>query len=258
MTELPVELWLFRPENISSVVSRVKRIILEECEKRQWSFQDRPTHPIKLGGRPIGQIKPQDATNLYKRIHRARVGVLQIENADVPTQPQPRNTPTDYITLRRFVLHKAYHNRLPNESLEDAWVSSRDEFLAWVAGIYCGNEGDPRCLPFHVFDTRFNLENLDGRDGRQRFAEIHGAQSSRSDEQGFKWVRGMFHGREALQVAGLDLATGFHWDVSGKPRQRIVTTSDVWQLKPKGYVNVYPDGHIRGNTEGANRVYPRK
>ena len=83
MTERPVEVWLFYPENTPSVVNQAKQIIRAECEKRQWAFQDRPTHLIKPDGRPIGQVKPQDATNLYQRIHRARVGVWQIEYANV-------------------------------------------------------------------------------------------------------------------------------------------------------------------------------
>ena len=256
MTELPVELWLFYPENSQLVVGQAKQIIGAECEKRQWTFRDRPTHLIKPNGRPIGQIKPEDATNLYKRIHRARVGVWQIEYANVSRRPQPQKPTTDYITLRRFVLHKAYHSRLSSKSLEDAWSSSLDEFLTWMKETHCENEGDPRCLPFHVFDTGFDPECLNSWDGRQHFAGMHGAQSSRLDRKSFKWTRGVFHGQEALQVAGHKLATGFHWDVAARHKQRIVTTSDVWELKPNGYVNVYPDAHIRGNSKWAKRVFP--
>ncbi len=258
MTDRPIEVWLFHPENNPSAVGHAKKIIEAECEKRQWTFQDRPTHLIKPDGRPIGQIKPEDATNLYKRIHRARVGVWQIDDADIPIRPQPKKTAANYITLKRFILHKAYYSRLPNKSLEYAWGSSLEEFLDWVKDPHCENEGDPRCIPFHVFDTGFNLEDLRSGNGRQRFAGIHGTQSSRLDRQDFKWARGALHGQETLQVAGRELTTGFHWDVAGKPKQRIITTSAVWELKPNGYVNVYPDAHIRGNRRGANRVYPGK
>ena len=256
MTELPVELWLFYPEGSQPAVAQAKQIIGDECEKRQWTFHGRPTHLIKPNGRPIGQIRPEDATNLYKRIHRARVGVWQIEYADVSRRPHPQNTTSGYITLKRFVLHKAFHSRLSSKSLEDTWTSSLDEFLTWMNETNCENEGDPRCLPFHVFDTGLDPECLDSWDGRQRFAGVHGAQSSRLDGKSFKWTRGVFHGQQTLQVAGRKLTTGFHWDVTGKPKQRIITTSEVWELKPKGYVNVYPDAHIRGNINGAKRVYP--
>ena len=258
MTDRPVEVWLFYPENNPSVASQAREFIGAECEKRHWTFQDRPTHLIKPNGRPIGQIKPQDATNLYQRIHRVRVGVWQIEYANVPKRPQPKNTTADYITLRRFILHKAFHSRLPKDSFEEGWFSSLEKFLVWVKGVHCDNEGDPRCLPFHVFDTDHDVEGLHSQEGRRQFAETHRAQSSRLDRKGLKWTRGTFHGQETLQIAGCELITGFHWDVSGKPRQRIITTSDVWEFKPYGYVNVYPDAHIRGKTKGANRVYPGK
>ena len=256
MTERPVEVWLFYPENTPSVVNQAKQIIRAECEKRQWAFQDRPTHLIKPDGRPIGQVKPQDATNLYQRIHRARVGVWQIEYANVPIRPKPKNTIADYITLSRFVLHKAYHKTLPAISLEDTWWPSLEEFLVWVEGTYCEGETDPRCLPFHVFETKLDLAVLESRDGRRGFARMHGAQSSRSDENGFKWTRGVLHGQGTLQVAGWELTTGFHWDVAGKAKQLVTTTSQVWQIKPNGYVNVSPDAHIRGNRKGAKQVYP--
>ena len=255
MTDRPVELWLFYPDNSPSLARKAKQIIRAECEKRQWTFQDRPTHLIKPNGRPIGRVRPEDATNLYKRIHRARVGVWQIENANVPQRPQPRNTTNDYITLGRFVCHKAYHSRLPKNSIDNAWISSLEGFPTWVKGIDCENEGDPRCLSLHVFDTRFEVGRLTCQDGRERFAGIHGAQSSRLDEKGLKWTRGAFHGHETLQVAGRELTTGFHWDVEGKPKQRIITTSDVWEFKPNGYVNVYPDAYIR-RTSKAKRVFP--
>ena len=258
MTEPPVELWLFYPENNQLAVDQAKQLIGTECAKRKWTFQARPTHLIKPNGRPIGQIKPEDATNLYKRMHRARVGVWHIEHADVSRRPLSSNRVTDYVTLGRFVLNKAYLAKLPSTSLGNAWISSLAEFLYWLRDTLCHNEGDPRCLPFHVFDTGFDLKHLISQDGRQRFADVHGAQSSRLDKSGLRWARGTPHGQEILQVAGRKLTAGFHWDVVGKPKQQIVTTSAVWELKPGGYVNIYPDAHIRGRSNGAKRVILRK
>ena len=257
MTVRPVEIWLFHPEGTSPAISLAKRLIEEECEKRQWTQVVRPTQLVRPGGRPIGKIKPEDATNLYKQIHRARVGVWQIEYANVPKRPQPQNTPVHYTTLRKFVLHKAYHNTLDCKSLEDSWASSVKQFLSWVDRTHCEDEGDPRCLPFHVFDTKLGLEHLNHEVGRRDFATTHGPQSSRLDGRDFRWVRGPMHGREALQVAGCELIKGFHWDVSGGRKQQIVTTSAVWQLKPNGYVNLYPDAHVRGYPNTAKRIHPR-
>ena len=256
MTSRPVEVWLFYPKNSPSASGQAQEIIGEECKKRQWAFQKRPTRLIKADGRPIGQIEPQDATNLYKRLHRARVGVWQIEHADVPKLPQPRPIASNYITLRQFVLHKAYHGKLPNKSVKDAWLSSLEEFSEWMNGYHCENEGDPRCLPFHVFSTEFCLSQLKCQSGRQHFASIHGAQSSRLDDRRLKWTRGTPHGHEPLHVAGYELTTGFHWDVAGRQKQRVSTTASVWEIRPQGYVNVYPDAHIRGNPKSAHRLYP--
>ncbi len=256
MTGRPVEVWLFYPEKSHHAVGNATKFIKAECVRRQWLFQERPTRLIKKDGRPIGAIKPEDATNLYKRIHRARVGVWQIEYADAPILPQPKNVITHYITLKRFVLHKAYHSKLPNKSMEDSWASSLGEFLAWMKEARSENEGDPRCLPFHVFDAEQEIvESLELQEGRQRFAEGYGAQSSRCDRNGLRWLRGPLHGHDVIQVAGRELAAGFHWDVNGKTKQRVVTTSDVWEFKPNGYVNVYPDAHVRGSSK-AKRVYP--
>ena len=256
MTERPVELWLFYPENDPLVARQAIQMIGNECSRRRWAFEHRPTHLITPAGRPIGRVRPEDAIYLYKQIHRARVGVWQIENAHVQKQPQPRRTPIDYFTLRRFVLHKAYHRTLPSMSWEVDWGASLDEFLVWMNGTHCEGEGDPRCLPFHVFDTNFDLDRLGCRHGRGSFAEKHGAQSRRSDGKGLTWTRpgGAHHGYDTLQVAGRELIRGFHWDVEGNVNQRIVTTLQSWRLKRNAYVNVYPDGHIRTNDKRARRA----
>ena len=257
MKNRPVEVWLFHSKGLYPSVERAKEKMEAECRKRNWEFRIRPTHLIKPEGRPIGQIKPEDATNLYRRIHRARVGVWQIEHADVPKRPKPKAAVSDYISLRQFVLHKAFHARLPGQFTEGAWESSFAEFLNWLNELHCENEADPRCLPLHVFGTECNLADLEHIDGRQRFATTHGPQASRVDNKGFVWTRGAFHGQDVLQVAGYELAKGFHWDVAGKHKQHITTTSQVWELKPNGYVNVYPDAHVRGNPKRANQIYPR-
>ena len=209
MNNRPVEVWLFHPENNPPAVGKAKKMISNECRERHWDFQTRPTHLIKPKGRPIGQIKPEDATNLYRRVHRAQVGVWQIEHADVPTRPSPKATAGDYITLRQFVLHKAYHGRLHNNFHEDVWSSSLQEFLNWVEESHCENEGDPRCLPFHVFETKYHVDHLDSNYGRGQFADIHGAQSSRVDGRGFKWTRGHPTGKKSCRWLVMSLPRDF-------------------------------------------------
>ena len=248
MNERDVEVWMFYPHSMKQSASGVRRTIKLECRKRGWTFQERPTRLVHSDGRPLGTIKPRDATNLYKRLHRARVGVWQIGCAHTPTNPQPHRNAKDYVRLHRFVLHKAFHCNVQRERFDESWPNSLVAFQKWLDRIGCENESDPRCLPFHVFDTKFRIDDLATSTGRSEFAADHGSQSSRVDSSGLRWGRpgGGGHGREILHVAGYDLDRGFHWDVSNSAsKRRLTTTSDVWEIRRRGYVNVYPDAHVR-------------
>ena len=210
-------------------------------------------------GRSLAKILNEDVTNLYKRLHRARVGVWQIGDARAPTTPKPRHALKDYVSLADFVRHKAFHARLPRNGFAESWRGPLRDFRQWLSAIGCENEADPRCLPFHVFDTRIDIDRLASACGRSRFAVAHGSQSSRIDDRGLTWsrVRGQGHGREILNVAGRELARGFHWDVShSASNASLGNSSETWRVNKDGYVNVYPDGHIRGG-RGARRVYLR-
>ena len=61
------------------------------------------------------------------------------------------------------------------------------------------------------------------------------------------------HGRDVLTIAGRALVAGYHWDVSSGRKTTISNTFGVWEIKPDGYVNVYPNAHIRGSKK-ARRV----
>ncbi len=260
MTQRDVEIWLFRPRNTRQSTNEIRRIIRTECGSRGWDFHERQTCPIRLDGRPLGTIDPQDATNLYKRIHRARVGVWQVGYAHAPTNPRPRRNKRDYVSLHRFVRHKAFHHNVHEGRFNDLWHSSLVSFWNWLDRIGCENEADPRCLPFHVFETQFSIDKLETEAGRSEFAQTHGSQSSRNDSNQLRWERpkGQGHGQEILNVSGYNLARGFHWDVSsGKSKRRLTTTSDIWDIGRGGYVNVYPDAYVRGG-KSARRVRLRR
>ena len=246
MTQREAEVWLFYPEG-GGPTAKTRRWIESQCESRGWSLNLRPTGKTRSPeGRPLGPIKNEDATNLYRRIHRVRVGVWQIDAAHVPIKPQPKIVVRDYVPLHRFIAHKAFHRRIPMEGFETQWSSSLAAFSAWLEQVGCEGESDPRCLPFPVFDTKFDISELATQEGRSAFALIHGPQSSRIDHNQLRWHRGPYHGHTQLQVAGRNLAPGFHWDVMNqRTEQRITTTSEVWRIGKNGYVNVYPDQHIR-------------
>ena len=243
-----VEVWLFGPPG-GGLTNLMWRMVEAECSARGWSAVLRRTHKRRTSeGRPIGPIDNQDATNLYRRIHRLRVGVWQIGRAHAPIKPCPRPVMNDYVEISRFVRHKAFHCRLPTTGLDGEWRSSLAAFDAWLQQVSCEGEGDPRCLPFHAFGTDFEIDRLGTAGGDAEFARAHGPQSARIDSNGLLWnrPRGAFHGGETLHVAGRDLVSGFHWDVSsGGTRKRLTTTKDVWEIGPNGHLNVYPDQHVR-------------
>ena len=249
MTASGIEVWLFHPAGDGSVSNPLRRLIESECEVRGWSLAPpRPTRRTRSSeGRPLVLIKNEDATNLYRRIHRVRVGVWQIGKAHVPIKPQPRPTANDYVQLSRFIRHKAFHARIPQNDVDSQWSSSLTAFGRWLDGTWCDGEGDPRYLPLHVFETDW----LSSAEGRSAFAQMHGPQSSRVDLRQLRWKRpqGAYHGSESLHVAGYDLVRGFHWDVLNEGAKRNVATisGKTWEIPRNGYVNVYPDAHIRGS-----------
>ena len=232
-------------------------MIESACRSKGWSFTLRLTTRTRTSeGRPLGLVKREDATNLYKRMHRVRVGVWQIGKADVPANPRQMIITRDFVRLSRFVRYKAFHFAISKEGAAAQLPSSVDAFVDWLRRVDCNGEGDPRCLPFHVFKSKVNTDDLDTQTGRRRFAGEHGSQSLRTDGKGLRWKRpdGPYHGREVLQIAGRELATGFHWDVSDSASgQNITTTSDVWDIGRNGHVNVYPDAHIRGGRSSRRR-----
>lgn len=259
MDERTIEIWLFHPNVNAHLYKRVSNALRAVCESENWTFYARHIYGERSPqGKPLARIRNEDATNLYKRLHRARVGVWQIGDARAPTTPQPRNARKDYVSLADFVRHKAFHARLPRDGFAESWRGHLFDFRQWLSAIGCENEADPRCLPFHVFDTRFDIDQLASARGRSRFADAHGPQSSRIDARGLTWSRakGQGHGRKILNVAGRELAQGFHWDVShGASNTRLGNSSEIWRVNKRGYVNVYPNGYIRGGS-GARRVYP--
>ncbi len=259
MTGRDVEVWLFHP---TGVPQKIRRLIESECKARGWPplTLRRTTIARSREGRPLGLISSEDATNLYKRIHRVRVGVWQIGKAHVPTKPQPRSAANDFVRLSRFVMHKAFHSTISQDDFDSQWSSSLTAFQKWLSGTWCESEGDPRCLPLHVFKTDFGINNLSSEKGRSVFVDIHGPQSSRVDRKQLHWDRpqGAYHGGDTLHVAGYDLVRGFHWDVSNEAaKQRVTTTSDIWEIRRKGYVNIYPDAYIRGGRL-SKRITPGK
>ena len=258
MTDSSPEVWLFYPKGSGHPI---RDAIRSKCKDQGWRFFERSTSQIRLPtGRPIGKVTPEDSTNLYRSIHTRRIGVWQVGDAVAPTRPNPENNSRYYIPLRRFVRYKAFHYRIDPNRFSEQWAGSAIAFQSWMREMGCEGEADPRCLPFHVFDTDLGKCDLDTPDGRQRFERDHRCRNSRRDENGLLWNRPparQMHGQPILQVAGRDLIQGFHWDVSSQRKSQTVSnTSEIWKLKRNGYLNISPNAHIRGS-KNASRIHPR-
>lgn len=253
-----IQVWLFYPEG--SVATK-KDTIRIKCEARGWTLVHRNTvrKSVQYKGRDIRAyvIHQQHATELYSEIHRGSVGVLQLSDTHVPITPNPKKR--DYVPLSTFVRYKAFFHPIREDRITEQTVDQiANSFQEWIDLMNCTGEDDPRCLPFHVFCAKEDGYNLNIIGDRQRFESHHRMHNFRRDGNDLDWKRPVarqMHGRETLQVAGRELIRGFHWDVSnGAGSQRIYTTSEIWQLGPRGYVNIYPDAYIRGKQ--AKRIFP--
>ena len=256
MTERGVEIWVFYPGNQRESVAKAIRVIKDTCADRCWEIQERHVQLVKINGRPLGKLKPEDAINLYKRIHRANVGIWHFGETHAPRKPEPDDKIKDYIDICAFVQHKAFRCRVQNSNFSEQWGTSVAEFETWLNEIHCENESDPRCLPAHLFNMKSDSEDLTTPEGRAQFTLNYGNQSARTDARQLVWKRplGAFHGREILYVAGCELARGFHWDVgAGRNGGKIVSAQGVWRISSNHYVNVYPDAHIRSGRGAARR-----
>ena len=259
MADCDPEVWLFYPKGSGHYVRDAVR---SKCRDRDWSCVDRTTSKMRIPqGRPIQRANTEDATSLYRSIHARRIGVWQVGEANVPVIPRPKKSPNHYVTLRQFVKYKAFHCRIDPNKLDESLEESAIRFKSWIDTTRCDGEGDPRCLPFHVFEADLGIHDLDTPDGRRGFARRHGQQGSRIDDNGIRWERPVarqMHGQPILQVAGRALIQGFHWDVTSSRRKSrswtLTTTSEEWEIKRNGHVNVYPNSQIRGS-KASRRVY---
>ena len=164
MTTREVEVWLFRSRN-NDRIRAAEKTIRSKCQSRGWNLRMRRLQESRtMRGRILSLINNEDAINLYQAIHRKRVGVWHIGEALAPIVPRPES-PRHYIPLRAFVRHKAFYRRLFAQPIDKQWVAALNEFESWFSGIWCENEGDPRCLPFHVFKTDFSTNKLDSQAG---------------------------------------------------------------------------------------------
>ena len=197
------EIWVVFPDRDRAQTAPIRDNLRRECLRRGWGLQEKRSIGTRVGGRPLQTLSGEDAVNLYRRSHRARVGVLFAGRPAVLPRPGKPRRSEKTINLATFLRYKAYAARLP---ATPACLSSYlDAYESWCQDTGCENDHDPRCLPFHVFASE--QTDLDTSEERQRFNAMHDPGGRRRDERDFTWCLGPrpFHGREVLQVAGYTL-----------------------------------------------------
>ena len=151
MTSDRPEVWFIYPRESEPFM---RDLVRSECSENGWGFQGRPTTRKRLSNGPvIRTFTPEDATNLYRSIHTRRIGVWQIGDASAPVVPNPNPNRKHYVSLNTFVRYKAFHRRVDASGFGAQLSEMSSAFQSWIESIDCEGESDPRCLPFHVFDT---------------------------------------------------------------------------------------------------------
>lgn len=147
------------------------------------------------------------------------------------------------MPLYRFCRYKSFTTSLRSNSASRWDVA----FKNWLAQIECDGPNDPRILPFHIFTTRRPFE-LDETAERRRFRQEHQNKSALVDDRKRRWMLappGARHGREPQTVRDLQLHDGFHWDVRVRRASVVASSTTIWKVGSGGYINIYPDGHVR-------------
>jgi hypothetical protein len=234
-------------ENIKRLVAAVRSRAQSDGLSRIKTFRARRGavvgEPWKA---PIEFLAPDDAHQLYKRLHRERV--LVVAFTAIWVRRDPSKNPAvrkEAIQLADFVDHKAQFELVRGDSSVDLAFA---RYAEWASVTSCEGEDDPRCLPLHVFTTDRPWPELREATGRGAFGRKYGSGRARTDARSKRWAKAQpsaYHGRENVEIAGCTLAAGMHWDVSSAREVRLTTSHQVWRLGSRGYLNVYPDGHVR-------------
>jgi hypothetical protein len=259
------ELWLFSPDSQRAPTAQFRSALGRACRQRGWGFEERTTRALTTLAGQVQTVEPPEVHELYRRIHRANVGVATIDDASVAVDPRTPEK-SERLSLSNFVRYKAffvgrfdlsratdYQGRLgPRE------IDQLDAFGGWRGLVDRQGQDDPRHLPLHVFTPGEVWDQLDTAGGRDRFRRLFGPPNIRTDRRRLTWTRAIVrHTNEPQQVGGEQLPVGFHWDVSLSRGGTIhvLSHSEVWWVRRRGYLNVHPNAYIRGGLQ-SGRAWP--
>lgn len=205
----------------------------------------------------LAVLSPADAFEIYRFAHQGPVMVCAIEKVWVRRNPANRSdAETELRPLAEFVCHKACHLLVSDRS---AIAALEATFAEWRASSSCAGIGDPRALPLQVFDAERPWPELAEAGGRKKFNLLYGTAIARIDAGRRQWNKAVPHGRATDFIAGTELTAGAHWDVGARRGAELISTAQVWQIPARSYVNVYPDGGVRGGSSDvppARRTWP--
>ncbi len=217
------------------------------CAREKWEMVILRSISASAGsGRKLCLLARCDAADLYVALHRRQVAVISFSKISVRSTPEGPLRDDRVISLPKFCEHKAYTTSNPDN--HETWPA---EFSQWTRTVACDDHRDPRCLPFHIFQSR-SESSLYTTEERNGFNKLHRLPATnrpvRLDKRGVVWDParpGARHGREPITVAGTRLVDGFHWDVRRQRsgRWRLATSDVTWDVAK--YINVYPDGATR-------------
>lgn len=201
-------------------------------------------------GGKLNIIGPSDAKGLYVSAHRALTAVITYGTIRVPLDPTNAPTRKSAIQVGEYVANKAFSRLVTRPEETSCALQAASD---WMGRTHCTGREDPRCLPRMMFPSSLPAA-LEDPDVRQRFKRAHHSKgASWRDKAGRDWDCGAPHTLDALHVGGECLPLGMHWDVSSRSRFELANGWEKWVIPRSGYINVHPDGFLRGAR--ANRVW---
>lgn len=253
---LLARIWLVLSPSDSEYEKRLRQAVSQEAAELGLDVVLRRSRQRRLsvegrGSRPVNVLEPVDAHELYRDLSVRQCYVLSRGSIFVLRDPR-RDPPTkrDCLPLEQFVQHKAAFRTIEDGQSVKAVLRE----LTDIDPSDCKDQHDPRVLPLHVFDPGADGRQLGTDEGRRSFRASYLRGRAWESAATGSWaaaVAGAWHGiagagGDVLRVWKYLVPQGFHWDTNaGQKRRNVITAVSVWRVEKRGYVNVYPDSHVR-------------